>query len=148
MFPLRILIVANSIDFLESAAHLLELRPEVQSVRCAVSVSDALDQLPSSNPNVVLVSWNLSGTSGLTLTQLLKSRISAPYVFLLSMFDLPIYHTVAKEAGADGLICASDWNVELFALLDKFSPSTGVRPGSPSEQPTQDKEPAAYSENP
>ncbi|MBI5030934.1 MAG: response regulator transcription factor [Chloroflexi bacterium] len=123
MFPLRILIVDSNIEFLESAAHLLMLQPNVQIVYYAVSESDALEQLPLLNPNLVLANWNLSDSTGLTLTRLLKNRPCPPHVVLLSLVDLPIYHTVAKEAGADGLICTIDWNVGLFKLLQEIDPS-------------------------
>lgn len=134
VFPLRVMIVDNNIEFLESAAHLLRLQPNVEVVSCAVSESDAMEQLPHLQPNLVLISWCMSGLSTLDLTRLLKARSQAPYVVVFSMFDLPVYHTVAKEAGADGLICTSDWNVELFALLERLDQSSATLADSAQEK--------------
>lgn len=120
MFPLRILIVDSNVEFLESAAQLLRLQSNVQVVRGAVSGSDALEQIPQLNPNLVLVNWGLPGLSCLELTRIVKVCPQAPYVIIFSLFDLPVYHTVAKEAGADGLICSVDWKVELFGLLEQL----------------------------
>ena len=124
MFPLRVLIVDSNIGFLESAAHLLQLQPCVQFVSYAVSASDALDQVPLFNPNLVLVSWNLVDSTGLLLTQTLKQGPHPPRVVILSLIDLPIYHTVAKQAGADALICTIDWSDQLFKLLTAFDQPT------------------------
>ncbi len=117
---LRVLIVNNNIEFLESAANLLRLQPNVEQVCCAVSGSDALEQMPQFNPNLVLIHWFLPARSGLELTRVVKAQTDPPYVVILSPFDLSIYREVALEAGADGLICTTDWNAELFALLEQL----------------------------
>ena len=115
--PLRVLIVDNSIEFVESAASLLALEPIVHLIASAQTGADAMDKITIRNPDIVLVNWSLPDLSGLQLTQIIKALPKPPSVVLLSLSDFPIYRSEAQQAGADGFIPKADWSTLFFPLI-------------------------------
>lgn len=70
----------------------------------ACSTSDALEQLDSSLPDIMIVDVSLHGASGLDLTKTIKDRYPRLPVLMLSMHDETIYAERALRAGARGYI--------------------------------------------
>src|SRR4051794_32386191 len=65
MNPLRILLVDDSAEFLESAARLLMLHQELSIVGRAASGSSALEQVAALKPDLVLMDLAMPGMNGL-----------------------------------------------------------------------------------
>jgi DNA-binding NarL/FixJ family response regulator len=116
-FPLRVLVVDNSIEFIESAASFLALEPIVHMITYALSGADAMEKITIRNPDIVLVNWSLPDMSGLQLIQWVKALPKPPCVILLSLSDFPIYRSEAEQAGADGFIPKGEWSTRFVPVI-------------------------------
>ena len=70
----------------------------------AASGSAAMRQVRFLAPDMVLVSINLPGESGIRLIEDLKQQLPAVTVVALSNYDLPEYRRAAMRSGADCFI--------------------------------------------
>lgn len=118
----RVLLVDDSPIFLDSAANLLTMSPELEIVGRAMSGYDALDQVAALNPDLVLMDLAMPGMSGLEATRRIKAQPHPPRIVIVTLHDDPDYRAVAEAVGADGFIAKSEFGSE-FALLiqDLFS---------------------------
>jgi DNA-binding NarL/FixJ family response regulator len=133
MPSLRVLLVDDSVTFLESAERLLASQPSLQVVGRATSGIDALDQATLLCPDLVLMDWSMVGMNGLEAMQLIKARRSAPRVVILTLFDLPQYRAAAAAAGADGFLAKSEWSVQLMPLVEKLFGDKALSHGEPAQ---------------
>src|SRR5690348_4633439 len=102
MNPLRLLLVDDSAEFLESAARLLALQPQLRVIGRAASGSAALEQVAELQPDLVLMDLAMPGMNGLETTRQIKARPAAPRVVIMTLYDVAEYRTAARDATADG----------------------------------------------
>jgi len=102
MSPVRILLVDDSPEFLESAARFLSADPQIEIVGCALSGAEAMAQVARVHPDLVLMDWRMPGMSGPEATRHLKARPDAPSVVFLTVYDETEYRAAARSMGADG----------------------------------------------
>jgi len=133
MPSLRVLLVDDSVTFLESAERLLSSQPSLQVVGRATSGIDALDQTTLLSPDLVLMDWSMLGMNGLEAMRLIKTRRAAPRVVILTLFDLPQYRAAAAAAGADGFLAKSEWGVQLMPLVEKLFGDMARSRGEPAQ---------------
>lgn len=119
---LRILLVDDNPEFLESAARSLAAEPHVQIVGRARSGCEALEQVTRLQPDLVLMDWAMPEMDGLEATQRIKAQPGAPRVVMLTMHDDPAYRIAATEARADGFVCKSEFSEKLLPLIRTFYP--------------------------
>ncbi|MDZ8051704.1 MAG: response regulator transcription factor [Aulosira sp. ZfuVER01] len=117
MPPLRILLVDDSLAFLESAARFLAMDRELEIVGRVLSGEEALKQVPQLCPDLVLMDLAMPGINGLEATRQIKERPSAPYVVVLTLNDGSEYRTAALAVGADGLVTKSEIGTALLPLI-------------------------------
>lgn len=117
---IRVLLVDDSRDYLESAADYLSRHPQLQIVGRCTDGEEALFSMKSLHPDLVLTDLAMPGMNGLQLARLLKARPSAPVVVVVSLLEGDLYRTVAVEAGADGFVSKSDFAAELPPLIDSL----------------------------
>jgi DNA-binding NarL/FixJ family response regulator len=117
MNPLRLLLVDDSAEFLESAARLLALHPELRVIGRAASGSAALEQVAALEPDLVLMDLAMPGMNGLETTRHIKARPAAPRVVIMTLYDVAEYRTAARDATADGFIAKSSIRSQLLPLL-------------------------------
>src|SRR5215213_6920545 len=130
MKPLRILLVDDSAEFLESAARLLMLHHELCIVGRAASGSAALEQVAELNPDLVLMDLAMPGMNGLEATRQIKARPAAPQVVIMTLYDVAEYRAAARAATADGFIAKSSIRSQLLPLLASLFPN----PSADAEQ--------------
>ena len=125
MLSVRILLVDDYPDFLESAARFLSTVPQVDLVGHAFSGPEAIQQSRRLRPDLVLMDLAMPDMNGLEATRQIKAQIGAPRVVILSLYDNPAYRRMATAAGADYFLNKSDLGEalvplvhELFALSD------------------------------
>jgi DNA-binding NarL/FixJ family response regulator len=123
MKPLRLLLVDDSAEFLESAARLLALHQELRVVGRAASGSVALEQVAALEPDLVLMDLAMPGMNGLETTRQIKARPAAPRVVIMTLYDVAEYRTAAKDATADGFIAKSSIRSQLLPLLAGLFPA-------------------------
>ena len=129
MNPLRILLVDDSAEFLESAARLLMLHQELCIVGCAASGSAALEQVAVLNPDLVLMDLAMPGMNGLETTRQIKARPAAPRVVIMTLYDVAEYRAAARAATADGFIAKSSIRSQLLPMLAGLFPDRAAGDG-------------------
>ncbi len=122
MHPLRILLVDDSAEFLESAARLLMLHHNLSIVGRATSGSSALEQVAALNPDLVLMDLAMPGMNGLETTRQIKARPAAPCVVIMTLYDVAEYRAAARAATADGFIAKSSIRSQLMPMLAGLFP--------------------------
>lgn len=117
MPPLRILLVDDSLAFLESATRFLAMDKELEIVGRVLSGEEALKQVPQLCPDLVLMDMAMPGMNGLEATRQIKERSSTPYVVVLTLNDGSEYRTAALAVGADGFVTKSEIGTALLPLI-------------------------------
>lgn len=117
MPSIRIVLVDDSPDFLESAARFLSEDPNFQVVGQVRSGQEALARVPELLPDLVLMDWAMPEMPGPVVMRRLKANAHPPRVIILTMYDLPEYRAIAQLAHADGFIAKSDFGQKLVPLI-------------------------------
>ena len=115
--PIRVLLVDDSAEFLESAARFLATDLALAIVGRACSGPEALEQLGLLLPDLMLVDLMMPGMNGLELTSLVKSRPNPPRVIIVTLYGIAEYATAAETALADGWVAKSTFGAELLPLI-------------------------------
>lgn len=115
---IRVLVVDDSPTFLDTAVRwLAEVLPHLKVVGCCSSGVEALRQVETLRPDLVLMDLALPEMDGLEATRRLKQRPRAPYVIILTLHDIPEYRLAAQEAHADGFISKVNFSTQLPSLI-------------------------------
>lgn len=99
---IRILLVDDHTLFREAFCALLATQPEMEVVGQAGNARDALAQIESQSPDVVVLDVNLPGISGLSLARELTRRTPPVRVLVLTMYKTEDIALQAASAGALG----------------------------------------------
>lgn len=114
---LRILLVDDSQEFLDSIANLLSLHPSLQVIGSAQSACAGLEQVEQLQPDLVLMDLAMPGMNGIEATRWLKARAVSCKVVILTLHDHTEYREAAKAAGADGFISKSEIATQIRPLI-------------------------------
>ncbi|HEX7972893.1 MAG TPA: response regulator transcription factor [Anaerolineales bacterium] len=117
MSLIRTLLVDDSPDFLDAAAHFLSSDPQIEIVGVSLSGQEALDRLPGIDPDLVLMDLAMPDLSGLEATRRIKTQPNAPRVIILTLHDNQEYRRASQAAQADGFMTKSDVGVNLLPLI-------------------------------
>ncbi len=118
---MRILLVDDSPFFLSVITSLLDAERGVEIVGQARSGHEALEQVASQRPDLVLMDLTMPGMDGLEATRRLKAQPDAPLVVILTLHNNLYYRRAATEAGADGYIPKRECDTQLPALFATLS---------------------------
>jgi PAS domain S-box-containing protein len=117
---MRVLLVDDSADFLQSASRALGSQPAVELAGVARSGREAIDQVARLHPDVVVMDVAMPGMNGFEAARAIKRDPSAPFVIMLTMFDGPEYRMAATQAGADGFVSKLGFGEQLPAVLSRL----------------------------
>jgi DNA-binding NarL/FixJ family response regulator len=115
--PCRVLLVDDSTEFLQSAAHFLGSEPGVEVIGQASSGGDAVEEVSRLRPDLVLMDLNMPGMNGLEATRRIKSQPDSPRVIILTLHENPEYRAAAEAARADGYVSKSELGDQLLPLI-------------------------------
>lgn len=134
--PLRILLVDDSVVFLDALTYTLRAYPSLVVVGSAQSGEEALAQVKLRQPDVVVIDISMAGMNGLEATRRIKAQPHPPSVVILTIHDNAEYRVAAVTAGADGFVTKVGCDDVLLALLAKLRlESAGARAyGQPSRE--------------
>ncbi|PJI92120.1 LuxR family two component transcriptional regulator [Yoonia maricola] len=100
----RVLIVDDHPMVAEGIRSLLESYDDIAVVGTLGNGQEAVDQVNSLQPDVILMDLNMPGLSGLTATEMLLEERPETRIVILSMHDSPEYISTALSHGARGYI--------------------------------------------
>jgi DNA-binding NarL/FixJ family response regulator len=117
MLPLRILLVDDSVQFLDVVARTLATVPAIEIVGRALSGRDALEQVTQLQPDLVLMDVAMPNMNGLEATRRIKTQADAPHVVILTLHDTPEYRAAAEAVGADNFVSKAEFNAQMLPLI-------------------------------
>jgi DNA-binding NarL/FixJ family response regulator len=117
MLPLRILLVDDSVQFLDVVARTLATVPAIEIVGRALSGRDALEQVTQLQPDLVLMDVAMPNMNGLEATRRIKTQADAPRVVILTLHDAPEYRAAAEAVGADNFVSKAEFNAQMLPLI-------------------------------
>lgn len=117
MSPIRILLVDDSLEFLQAASQFLASDPQIEVIGQFMEAGEALENVHGLNPDLVLMDLAMPDLNGLEATRLLKQQDEPPRVIILTMHDNHEYHSASQAVQADGFITKSDFGVALLPMI-------------------------------
>lgn len=126
---IRVALVEDNAETRRTWAALLDAHPRIRCVTACESAEAALQCIPESRPQVVLMDINLPGMSGISCTALLKERLPAAQILMLTAYSHDNYIFEALKAGASGYLLKSLSSAELIRsileVVEGGAPMTG-----------------------
>ena len=102
MDTIRILVVDDHQVVREGLRHMLELEADMEVVGEAGDAKEALAQVESLSPEVILMDIKMPGVDGIELTRQIKEKLPSSNIIMLTLYDE--YLAEAIEAGAVGYL--------------------------------------------
>ena len=115
MDTIRILLVDDHQVVREGLRRMLELEQDFEVVGDAGTAKDALDQVETLSPEVILMDIKMPGIDGIELTRQIKRKSPATNVIMLTLYDE--YLSQAIEAGAKGYLVKDINREELLKAI-------------------------------
>ena len=126
MNKIKVLLVDDSEQFLQSATAFLFQCPSVEVIGTATSGKDAIKKVQELRPDLVLMDIAMPQMNGIEATRCIKGQAEAPKIIILTLHDNAEYRSAAKDAGADGFVRKSNLLTHLLPLLDTLFAESGV----------------------
>jgi DNA-binding NarL/FixJ family response regulator len=126
MSPVRVLLVEDSAVLAGRITELIRRLPRLELIGTVDTEADALQQLASSAPDVLILDLHLRDGSGFGVLRSLR-RVPAPRpkVVVLTGFDLPQYRREAETLGVDAFLNKSRDYHRLAVLLRAYGDQAG-----------------------
>lgn len=134
METVRVLVVDDSREFVESVTQLLGSSQAAVVVGSAASAPEALTMISRLEPDLVLMDLSLPRMNGLEATRRIKAGPDPPYVVILTLYDEPEYREAACAVGADGFVAKRECATQLPQTVRALFGTAG--PKAASEQRT------------
>lgn len=114
--PVRVLIVDDSSVLRMALAEWLSRIPGVTVIAQAASAGEALAELETARPHLMLTDVEMPGMNGFDLARRARQMADAPRVVIMSMTNSPHYDDLTRQAGADLFIEKR----EIFHTLSRY----------------------------
>jgi DNA-binding NarL/FixJ family response regulator len=121
MNPIRVLLVDDSLEFLEAVARFLSSDKRIELIGTTLSGQEVLRKVPDVKPDLILMDIAMPDISGLELTRRIKAQPDAPLVIILTLYDNNEYRSAAGAVQADGFIPKSELGEQLLPLIHSLS---------------------------
>ncbi len=115
MDTIRIFVVDDHQVVREGLRRMLELEADIEVVGEAGDANEALTQVESLSPEVILMDIKMPGVTGIELTRQLKEKQPSCNIIMLTLYDE--YLTEAIEAGATGYLLKDVKREELVRAI-------------------------------
>jgi DNA-binding NarL/FixJ family response regulator len=113
----RILVVDDHPIVRKGLAQLIAHEPDIETCGGTDNVADALKQVASLHPDLVIVDMSLKDSHGLELLVQIKTHFEDVRTLVWSMFDEKIYAERALRAGAMGYVNKQESIHQLIAAI-------------------------------
>lgn len=114
---IRVALVEDNAETRRTYAALLDAHPRIECVAACETAEAAIEHIPQSQPQVILMDINLPGLSGIRCTALLKERLPAAQILMLTAYSHDNYIFEALKAGASGYLIKSISSAELIRSI-------------------------------
>jgi DNA-binding NarL/FixJ family response regulator len=114
---LRIVLVDDSTQFLDTAEDFLSRERQLSIVGRAQNGAEAIEIVRALRPDLVLMDVSMPGMDGLEATRHIKALAAAPRVVILTLRDTP-RDRAAALAIADGFVSKADFGGALLPMVD------------------------------
>lgn len=121
MKKLRVFLVDDHIALRQGIRKLIELENDFEVCGEATDAQEALQRLPHSKADLVLLDLGLKGVSGLELIKSLKQKLPKLLILVMSMFEEVLYAERALRAGAKGYIMKTEPVDQVIAALRRIA---------------------------
>jgi len=121
MHETQILMVDDHGLFRESLGRLLNTAPQIRLIGQCATVTDALEALSRTEPDVILLDYDLGEESGLSLLTELKSRASRVRVLMVTAGLTDELVLRVMEAGASGIFLKHNNPDQLIDAIQKVA---------------------------
>lgn len=123
----RVLLVEDSGVLAGRITELIRRLPRVDLIGTVDTEADALQQVASSAPDVLILDLHLRDGSGFgVLRSLRRAHASRPKIVVLTSFDLPQYRREAETLGVDAFLNKSRDYHRLPVLLRAYAAQGGA----------------------
>ena len=122
MNRLKVLLVDDNRQFLETAAGFLARHSAVEIVGLADSGRMALRLVREQSPELVIMDLSMPGMTGLEATRLIKAMPLPPRVIILTLHESPEAVGFSRAAGADDFVTKSEFVDGLVPLIFRLFP--------------------------
>jgi DNA-binding NarL/FixJ family response regulator len=143
MSPIRVLLVDDNDSYLQGLSTWLTRGAKLDIVGRARTGEDALLQVESLSPDLVLTDLSMSGMNGIEVARQIKTQPDAPKVIVVTFHDSETLRLEAFAAGADGLVDKAKVTERLMPAIRQLFPSlaeTGQKSVSSKPSPQRDLE--------
>ncbi len=124
---MRVLLVEDSGVLARRITELIRRLPRVDLIGTVDTEADALQQVASSAPDVLILDLHLRDGSGFgVLRSLRRAHALRPKVVVLTGFDLPQYRREAEALGVDAFLNKSRDYDRLPVLLRAYAAQSGA----------------------
>jgi two-component system, NarL family, nitrate/nitrite response regulator NarL len=124
--PVRIFIVDDHALFRHGLASLLAEMPEFVVVGDASNGKEALERLPASQADVVLLDLNMPEMDGIAVLQEIKKQKTRPHILMLTISKTDEDLIAAITAGADGYLLKNTEPDDLRKAILQVASGQGV----------------------
>lgn len=114
----RVMIVDDHPMVAEGIEAILETYDDLIIVGVLTQAEDAIEQVDTLAPDVILLDLNMPGLSGLSATEILLERRPQTHILILSMHDSPEYISTALNHGARGYVLKDVPTEEIKTAID------------------------------
>ena len=104
MEKIKVLVVDDQTELADEIADILRTDEELEVVGTAADGFEALEKLPETNPDVVLLDIRMPNMNGVVATQRIKTEYPQVKVLILTTFDDSDYILNAINNGASGYL--------------------------------------------
>ena len=116
--PVKVLIVDDHPMVAEGIQSILETYDDVSVVGTLRNGQQAVDQVDTLDPDVILMDLNMPGLGGLSATEILLEKRPDTRILVLSMHDTPEYISTALSHGAMGYVLKDVPTDEIKQAID------------------------------
>jgi DNA-binding NarL/FixJ family response regulator len=120
---LKVLLVEDSTLLAERLSELISALPDVELIDSVQTESEALTQVTTTRPDVLILDLHLRSGSGFGLLRSLAGNASVPRpkIIILTNFGLPEYRRQAESYGVEAFLDKSRDYFQLPELLRHFA---------------------------
>lgn len=121
----NILVIDDSLTFLDTITRFLYGQPEITNISTADHRQAAQAAAKNEQPDVILLDLNMPGFNGLELISDLRQLAPQAHIIVLTVLDTNVYRQAALAAGADAFIPKARLYVDLLPAIRRLGNDMG-----------------------